>query len=48
MLQTLHIETLNELMGINPRMEAESRFLVEKSLQEEMNDIKKKKLGTKA
>ena len=29
-LQTLHIETLNELMGINHRMEVENRFLVEK------------------
>ena len=32
MLQTLHLETLNELTGINRRMEAEHRFLVEKSL----------------
>ena len=46
-LQTLHLETLNESTGIDHRMEAENRFLVEKSLQEEMNDIKKK-LGTKA
>ena len=47
MLQTLQLEMLNELTGIDQRMEAENRFLVEKSLQEEMNDIKKK-LGTKA
>ena len=47
MLQTLQLEMLNELTGIDQRMEAENRFLVEKILQEEMNDIKKK-LGTKA
>ena len=47
MLQMLHVEMFNKLMGIDRRMEAENRFLVEKSLQEEMNDIKKK-LGTKA
>ena len=41
MLQTLHLETLNELMGVNRRMEAEHRFLVEKSLMEEINEIKK-------
>ena len=29
-LQTLHLETLNELIGINCRMEAEHRSLVEK------------------
>ena len=46
-IQTLHLETLNELTGVDRAMEAENRFLVEKSLQEEMNDIKKK-LGTKA
>ena len=46
-LQTLHLETLNQLTGVDCSMEAENRFLVEKSLQEEMNDIKKK-LGTKA
>ena len=32
MLQTLHLETLNELTGVNRRMEAEHRSLVEKSL----------------
>ena len=41
-LQTLHLETLNELMGVNRRMEAENRSLVEKSLMEEINDLKKK------
>ena len=40
-LQTLHLETLNELTGINRRMEAEHRSLVEKSLLEEINEIKK-------
>ena len=33
-LQTLHLETLNELTGVNHRMEVENRFLVEKSLME--------------
>ena len=41
-LQTLHIETLNELMGVDCRMEAENRSLVEKSLMEEINELKKK------
>ena len=40
-LQTLHIETLNELTGVDRRMEAENRSLVEKSLMEEINNIKK-------
>ena len=35
MLQTLHLETLNELTGINRRMEVEHRSLVKKSLLEE-------------
>ena len=41
MLQTLQLETLNELTGINHRMEAEHRSLVEKSLLEEINNVKK-------
>ena len=41
-LKTLHLETLNELTGVDHRMEAENRFLVEKSLMEEMNELKKK------
>ena len=41
-LQTLHLETLNELTGINHRMEMENRSLVEKSLMEEINELKKK------
>ena len=41
-LQTLHLETLNELTGVDPRMKAENRSLVEKSLMEEINELKKK------
>ena len=41
-LQTLHLETFNELMGVDCRMEAENRSLVKKSLIEEINNIKKK------
>ena len=41
-LQTLHLETLNELTGVNRRMEAKNRSLVEKSLMEEINELKKK------
>ena len=40
-LQTLHLETLNELTGVDHRMEAENRSLVEKSLMEEMNELNK-------
>ena len=46
-LQTLHLETLNDLMGIDCRMEVEHRSLVEKSLMEEINELKKN-AGTKA
>ena len=46
-LQTLHLETLNELTGIDRRMEAEQRSLVEKSLLEEINELKKNQ-GTRA
>ena len=41
-LQTLHLETLNELTGVDCRMEAENRSLVEKSLMKEINNMKKK------
>ena len=41
-IQTLHLETLNELTGVNCKMEAENRSLVEKSLMEEINKLKKK------
>ena len=41
-LQMLHLETLNELTGVDHRMEVENRSLVEKSLMEEINELKKK------
>ena len=41
-LQTLHLETLNELTGVDRRMEAENRSLVEKRMMEEINELKKK------
>ena len=41
-LQTLHLETLNELTGVDRRMEVENRSLVKKSLMEEINELKKK------
>ena len=37
-LQTLHLETLNELTGVDHWMEAENRFLVEKRLMEEITN----------
>ena len=40
-LQTQNLETLNELTGVDRRMEAEHRSLVEKSLLEEINEPKK-------
>ena len=39
--QMLHLETLNELTGVDRRMEAENRSLVGKSLLEEINELKK-------
>ena len=42
MIQMLHLETLNELTGVDHRMEAENRSLVKKSLMEEINELKKK------
>ena len=44
---TLHLETLKELTDVNHRMEVENRSLVEKSLMEEINKLKKK-VETKA
>ena len=41
-LQTLHLETLNRLTCVDCRMEAENRSLVEKSLMEKINELKKK------
>ena len=46
MLQMLHLKTLNELTGVDLAMEVEHRSLVEKSLLEEINNIKKN-TGTK-
>ena len=46
-LQTLYLETLNELTGVDHRMEAENRSLVEKSLMEEIYNMKKKKSRNK-
>ena len=40
-LQTLHFEIRNEFMGVDRRMEVENRSLVEKSLMEEINKLKK-------
>ena len=40
-LQTSHLETLNELTGVDRRMETKNRSLVEKSLMEEINELKK-------
>ena len=45
-LQTLHLETLNELTGVDRRIESENRSIVEKSLMEEINNMKKKNQGT--
>ena len=45
-LQTLHLETLNELMGVDRRMEAENRSLVAKSLMEEIKELKKSQSHT--
>ena len=41
-LQTLHLETRNELTGVDCRMEVENRSVVKKSLMEEINKLKKK------
>ena len=41
-LQTLHLETLNELTGVDRRMQAKNGSLVEKSLMEEIKELKKK------
>ena len=45
-LQSLHLETLNELTGVDHTTEVENRSLVEKSLMEEINNMKKKNQGT--
>ena len=47
MLQTLYFKTINELMGVGRKMGAENRHQFEKSLLEEINDIKTL-IGTRA
>ena len=46
MLQMFHLKAMNELTGIDCKMEAENRNQFEKSLLEEINKIKKN-LGTR-
>ena len=46
MVQTFHLNALNELSNIDCKMGAENRNQFEKSLLEEINDIKKT-LGTR-
>ena len=46
MIQTFHLKTLNELSDVDRKMDAENRNQFEKSLLEEINDIKKT-LGTR-
>ena len=46
LLQTFHLKTMNELTGIDCKMEAENRNQFEKSLLEEINEMKKT-LGTR-
>ena len=41
-LQMLHLETPNEMTSVDHRMEVENRSVVEKSLMEEINELKKK------
>ena len=41
MLQTLHLEVLNELANVDGKMEAETRTQLQKILLEEVNDLKK-------
>ena len=45
LLQTFNLKSMNELMGIDCKMEAENRNQFEKSLLEEINEIKKN-IGT--
>ena len=46
LLQTFHLNTMNELTSFDCKMEAENRNQFEKSLLEEINEIKKN-LGTR-
>ena len=45
LLQTFHLKMMNELTGIDRKMESENRIQFEKSLLEEISEIKKS-LGT--
>ena len=45
-IQKLHLELINELMGVDLKLTAENRSQFEKSLLEEINEIKKN-LGTR-
>ena len=47
-LQTLHLETLNELTGVDRRIEVENRSLVEKSLMEEISELKRNQSQSRA
>ena len=42
MLQTFHLAVLNELANLDRKMEVETRTQLQKSLWEEINDLKKK------
>ena len=46
LLQTFHLKTMNELTGVDRKMEAENINQFEKSLLEEIKEIKKN-LGTR-
>ena len=46
LLQKFHFKTMNELTGVDHKMEAENRNQFEKSLLQEINEIKKN-LGTR-
>ena len=41
MLQTYRLGVLNELANVDPKMEAETRAQLQKSILEEINDLKK-------
>ena len=40
-LQTFHLEVLNKLVNVDHKMEAETRVHLQKSILEEINDLKK-------
>ena len=45
-LQTFHLKTMNELTGVDCKMEAENKNQFEKNILEEINNIKKN-IGTR-